>query len=252
MESDDDQWEVAYLRATAFVPDLSVDDVVENALWEKVIGEKPKEEHINYQKGLREEKGSLDDDILSMASQRGRVDCALESTGGESARVPELPTIGSMSDATLKPFMEVIKKLLSACSPTNRLAFGAILVMRATDASAGYTKIQPYLHSIQMNPQETSDFFYQINRPRKSKICPDIRINRLSRWSMSLLGTLGVTVDPVESKATTSIQRRHACRLELDINTAVLNYTLTSDNAYAVFQELVTCGDEISSKGDVA
>lgn len=252
MESDDDQWEVESLRVTTFVPGLSMDDVVENAWWEKVIGERPTERHVIYQRGLMEEKGSLGNDILSMTGQSGRVDWTLGSAGGELARMSELPTIGNMSDATLKPFMEAIEKWLNVCPPTNRLAFGTVLVMRAADASAGYKKIQHYMHSIKINPQEASDFFYQINRPRQSKICPDIRINRLSRWSVSLLGTLGVTVDPVASKATTSIQRQHVCRLELDINTPVLNNTISSDDAYAVFKELVTCGDEIASKGDVA
>lgn len=187
-----------------------------------------------------------------MVSQPGRVDWALEAMEDGSLKTSELSATGAMSDATPGPFMGIVKNWLNESPPSNRLAFGSVLEMRTVDERTGCEKIQPYLHSIKMNPQGISDFFYQINRPRESTVRSGIRINRLSRWSVSLLGTIGVTIDPAVPKATTSLQGQYACRLELDINTAPLSDAISRDDAHKVFQELVAFGKEIANKGDVA
>ena len=245
------QWEIGYLRATTFIPDLSMEGAVGNTWWEEAVGGKPENEHIDHQKGVKEQKGTLNGNLLVMVSQPGRIDWTLEATEEGSSEPSKLPTVGSMSGDALEPFVGIVKNWLNRCPPTNRLAFGTILGRLVADAQAGYEEIQPYLHNVRLNPQGISDFFYQINRPKESTVNQGIRINRLSKWSVALVGTVGITIDPAASKASASmIQRRHICRLELDINTAALSDAVSGDDAYAIFQELIEHGQDIASKGD--
>lgn len=244
-------WEVGSLRATAFIPDLSGADSVGNTWWERVTGGKPEDERIIHQRGVKEQRGALNGNLLAMVSQPSRADLTLEARGEESSELSELLTMGSLSGGTLEPFMRIVKSWLNECPPANRLAFGAILGWLAADAQTGYEEIQQYLPSVQLSPQNSSDFFYQINRPKESTVRPGIRINRISKWSVPLVGTVGVTVDPTASKVTASMQGWHICKLELDINTAILSDPTSGDGAYALFQELAAHGQEIAKEGDI-
>ena len=245
------QWVVGLLRATTFIPDLAAEDVVENTWWNEIVGSKPEDERINHQRGVKEQKGAFKGNLLIMVSQFGRVDWTFAPAEDGSVEESEIPALGPMSDDTLNPFAEIVKNWLSVCPLVNRLAFGAILGMPTADAPTGYEEIQPYIPNVRLNPQTSSDFFYQINRPKKSNTMPGVMINRLSRWSVELVGSMGVTVDPAASKASVRMRGQHIRRLELDINTVPLDDTVLRDGAYALFHELVEHGQEIANKGDI-
>ena len=160
------QWGVGYLRATTLIPDLSANRVVENTWWEKIVGDKPEEEHISHHEGVKEQKGSLNSNLLAMISHPGRVDWILEVTKDVLPEPSDLPTIGPMSGDTLKSFEGIVKDWLDVCPSVDRLAFGVVLGKPAADAHAGYKEILQYLRYVQLDPHDISDFFYQINRPR--------------------------------------------------------------------------------------
>ncbi len=243
---------VGSLGATTFIPNLSVDGAIENTWWDKTIADKPEDEHINRQKGVKEQTGSLHGHRLIMVSQAGRVDWALVATEEGSSETSKLAALGPMSADTLDPFMEIVKNWLNKSQPANRLAFGAALGRPTADAQTGYKEIQPYIPAVKLNPQDTSDFFYRINRPRESAVSPGTMINRSSSWAVGLVGTVGVAVEPAASKVVGSIQgQQYICRLDLDINTAILDDGVVKDDAYSIFQELVAHGQEIASNGDI-
>ena len=249
----EDQWVVGLLRATTFIPDLSMDDAIENTWWDETVGSKPEVEQINRQKGVKEQTGSLYDNRLIMASQPGRVDWTLVAMGEGSPETSKLSALGPMSDDTFDPFVKIVKSWLDKSPPANRLAFGATLGKPTADIQTGYKKILPYLHAVQPNPQDISHLLYQINRPRESTVRPGIMINRLNTWTVELLGTVGVVVEPTTPKASANIQgQQYICKLDLDINTSTLDDSVVKDDAYSIFQELVYNGKEIASKGDVA
>ena len=109
-----------------------------------------------------------------------------------------------------------------------------------------------YVPAVKLDRQGIADFFYRINRPIESKASPGTMINCLNSWTVALLGTVGVTVEPTTPKAAASMQeQQYICRLDLDINTAILDDGVVKDDAYSIFQELVAHGQEIASKGDV-
>lgn len=243
---------VGLLRATTFIPNLSMDDAIENTWWDETVDDKPDDEHIDRQNGVKEQKGSLNGNQLVMVSRPGRVDWTLGAAEGGSSNMSELPALGPLSTETLDPFVDIVKNWLNECPPVNRLAFGANLGSMVADAKTGYEEIQPYLPAVKLDPQGVSDFLYQINRPIKSAVRQDIMINRLNRWMVMLLSTVGVAIEPPTSKAAANIQgQRHICRLDLDINTSLLEDGVVKDDAYVIFKELVEHGREIASRGDV-
>ena len=246
-----DRWKLVFLRATTFIPDLSMDDIVKNSWWRQIVGHDPDDDRIDYKSNLKVQKGSFNNNILAIISQPKRIDWTLEATVDESSENSKPPSLGTMNGRILEPFVGIVKDWFDKCSPINRLAFGAILINPTADAKTGYEEIQNYLPRVQLDPQGTSDFFYQINRPKKSSVNKNIKINRLNKWSVGLIGTVGVTIDSAEREAFTHIREQHICRLELDINTPILDSAVSGDGASAVFQELIKYGQEIASKGDV-
>lgn len=248
----EEQWMVGSLRATTFIPTLSMNDAIENTWWNETVGSNPDDEHINRQNGRKEQTGHLHDNRLVMVSQPGRVDWTHLVAEEVSSETAKLPALGPMSPDTLDPFMAIVKNWLNESPSTNRLAFGAALGRPTTDTQTGYKEIQQYIPAVQLNRQGITDFFYRINHPKESKVRPGTMINRLNSWTVALLGTVEVTVEPTVSRVAANIQgQQYICRLDLDINTALLDDGVTKDDAYSIFQELVEHGREIASKGDV-
>ena len=234
-----------------FIPDLSKDDTMNNTWWDKIVGCKPENEHIDHQNGRKEQTGPLQGNPLVLASQPGQVEWIHMVVEEGSSETSKLSALGPMSADTLDPFMGIVKNWLNESPPVNRLAFGAVLGKSTADTQTGYKEIQRYLPAVNLDRQGISDFFYRINRPKESTIRPGTVINRLNSWTVSVVGTVGVTVGLAASKATANIRgQQHICRLDLDINTAPLDDDAAKADAYAIFQELVEYGQEIANKGD--
>ena len=81
-----------------------------------------------------------------------------------------------------------------------RLAFGAVLLHPAENRVEGYRKIQPYLQHVTMQPEESSDFLYQINRPREAEVAiSGLQINRVSKWSVGRMQLITVDAAGIQS-----------------------------------------------------
>ncbi|MBL7065662.1 MAG: hypothetical protein ISS49_15895 [Anaerolineae bacterium] len=134
-----------------------------------------------------------------------------------------------------------------------RVAFGAILLYPVDRREAGYRLLQQYLDHVELDPVGSTDFMYQINRPRDATTeVVGLRINRLSRWSVAsfvpaLLHVSSDGIGPVAQQAA-----QYACGLQLDVNT-VPDYRgpLAQDQLRPIFTELVRLGMEIVEMGDV-
>lgn len=92
---------------------------------------------------------------------------------------------------------------------------------------------------------------YQINRPRNSTKISDLRINRLSKWQVTLLQQGEVSLDPRATKVFQLAKQSLSCTLELDVNT-VQDYEDIFEcvDQHNVFLELVELSREIAEKGD--
>lgn len=120
---------------------------------------------------------------------------------------------------------------------------------------AGYQQLAAYLPFVQLDPHNSSDFLYQINRPRTAESVPGLILNRLSRWSVTAQQELGIGIplNPSQPMHTMIGREAYACRLELDINTdAKRTESLPHDSLGQLFMELVRLGKVIVSTGDTA
>ena len=246
-------WEVNTLRATTFVgPDFNVHPEI--SWWTQVVENDAEESRSRRSVGELQESGVFEGKRLVLDIKPGRVDWNLSALPGPPDELPEmLPTIGPLNDV-LTSFLRLTSKWLDVCPPASRIAFGAILIKPVPDRETGYSAISELLPTVEIDPENSFDFHYQINRPRTSLSgITGLRLNRLAKWSVAAtfrlqvgagVGGRGVVHD--------AEQPRFFCRLELDMNTdSEFSEGFSRDNMRPVFHELVDLGRQIAEGGDI-
>ena len=247
-------WQALGLRATAF---LSVSTAADSSsLWDRVVGEAPEREQRRPREGFIEKVGSFGSLPLVLRTYGSRIDWFLRAEGD-----PTEPPDAEPESITM-PFPSALQTLLRLTSDwfagetgVNRIAFGANLIQDAQDESEAKSQLAKYLSHIQIDPIGSTDFFYQINRPRNSKVVPNLQINRLSRWSVvqRLRGEIEISASSRGvDKSFGSVQQSYSAGLELDINTsAAFQSDLPTSELQKLFVELAEFGEELSIDGDV-
>lgn len=246
------EWQVGDLRLTAF-PEQPL-KVQGNEWWEKIVREAPESSTFNRKSGVLSERGPFESGVLSLNIHPLRIDWHLTKVQPNEIPEEEIPTVGGFSD-TSESFARLMQKWLERnCPELDRLAFGAILLWPVQSRQAGYERLANYLPNVKFDPEGSSDFMYQINRPRNSNLdIPDLKINRLSKWSVLVYMSAMIKLD---AKSYRSVQydtpEIYACRLDMDINTAAdFRGPLPKDKLGKIFEELVAIGQEITKKGDI-
>lgn len=245
------KWEAERLRATTFIlPGAEVAGMP--SWWKQVVEEEPEQVLTRPRAGQMQQMGVFEGKRLALVAQPGRVDWNLLATmGSPDESVEGLPTLGPFSN-TLESFLKVVKRWLDLCPPVIRLAFGAILVRPVADLQSGYTELSQSLPNVVLDPPNSSDFLYQINRPRMSTSGIELKLNRLTKWSVMQAGFIEFALGADMGATLASGPRQFACRLELDINTAAASTgEIPKDKIHSVFEELVGLGREIADHGDI-
>ena len=219
--------------------------------WQNVVGTVPESKVSKPKEGLNQSSGQIDETSqLVLSCLPDRIDWQLlPSEQSESA--PEFPSIGEL-EAVLPKFVGIINSWLEQPrTEIQRLALGMVLVKPVEDRVAGYKKIATYLPAVKLDPEESSDFSYSINRPRATTTTLDkLIINRLSRWAVVAFRMFRMPMQGVESIKFVD-KEKTLCRLELDINTNPEVEKLPKEKLREIFAELVTVAQEIATKGDV-
>ena len=242
-------WQAESLRVTAFpVPGTPIG---ESTWWADLVGKPPEVRSNRPSHGAFTDEGLFQELKLILSAQPTRIDWYLTLPEQEEA-VTSLRTVGPFPES-LKIFVPLMKDWLKLGPPLQRLAFGVILFQAAEDKTKGYRQLGRYLPQIAIDPEGSSDFSYQINRPRDSGTqVGGLRINRLSKWSVALRGAARLTFSPQAVQAF-SLGEVFAVRLELDISTAAdFDHELPREKLSGIFEELVQFGSEIAEKGDIA
>lgn len=240
------EWEAEQLRITTFHP-FDMEMGVLAGWWESVTGDKPEQQVDRPREGIREMFGLFHDKRLVLASQPGRVNVLLLPPDPPlDQEVDGLPTLGPLASA-LDALHSLRASWLDQELPVTRLAFGAVLVKSVPDLPSGHRVISQFL-PFNLDESNVSDFFYQINRPRDSRDA-QMRINRLTRWSVAQGGTVSFAIGPNEVTRSYS-GAQYACRLELDVNTQADRTTPINDKI-SLFEEMVGYGMEIAQNGDI-
>ncbi len=245
-----DAWQAENLRLTVFL--RPNDMIIEQSWWDDLFGDSPDATSALPKMKQKREEGRFDEGKLVLMVQPERIDW-LFTVDKQELNVEELPTIGPFP-RSLERFSELMEKWLGldTCPPIQRLAFGAILSLPVKDQEQGYRQISVYL-PFTLDPENSSDFMYQINRPRGSSSgIAGLRINRLSKWSVATTYWLKSKLSlGLASAAHSSRTQLHSCRLELDVNTMPdFKGELTQEQLLPLYQELINLGKEIVENGD--
>jgi len=241
-------WSVESLRATGF---HAATDVAGPKWWDELVGEPPAERMSKPREGIHRDTGPLGKGQIVLSISPIRTDWVFSARPDMEAG---LPIVGEYSEVS-SDLLGVVQRWLGVCVPLTRLAFGAVLLQPVSTKEEAYMRLAHYLQGVQIDPVGSHDFFYQINRPRSSRVgIANLLINRLSKWSAIEIHRLAFDLagwhQPAAIRAPAG-EAVHACRLELDINTSVgYQGNLPAPHLPTLFEELVDFGMEIASEGD--
>ena len=245
-------WQVNILRLTAFLTkdaQIPFPNGDHKSWWSQLVGESPATRNIQPRKGQFEEGGPFGNGQLISSVSPMRIDWKYVPVFGEETG-DLLPVLGPFSEL-LSGFHDLMNRWFSLedCPPAQRLAFGAILFEFVENRVEGYKTLSKFLESVNLNPENSRDFLYQINRPRNSTTgISGLSINRLSKWAVAIGQMRGLSPD----QKFMSFESQPSCMLELDINTdSDFNGKFSREQSTNVFGELVELGKEISQKGDI-
>lgn len=236
-------WQVQQLRLTAFV--LLNDRAKEEGWWTSLFGALPETRTVRASEGFFQDEGPFNDGRITLSVFPGRVDWIWSTIIGADLDKGTLPSLGTMEDS-FKVFRDLMNVWFGLAMPFSRLAFGAILDQPAHDKQGAYRLLQEYLPTVQIFPESSSDFTYQINKPVESRVIPSYRINRLNKWvAIRAIMTAGQGGKP-------AVQHEYsAVRLEVDVNTfSDAEAEMPKEKYQDVFLELISIAEEIARKGD--
>ena len=184
-------------------------------LWQTATGEGPEIDENRPREGIRRQGGPFEGCYLGTTIASERIDWVL------APRIDPLapPFYDSFSKA-MGDFAAAGQKWLAIGSPsTYRLAVGAVLLMPAASTKAAYQKLDDMLVAVHVDPDHSSDFFYQINWPRASGVVPQLRLNRLTRWTTAVR-SVKLQMDGNSASVRSNLPGdENYCRLECDHST---------------------------------
>lgn len=243
-------WQVVSLRLTAFP--MPGEEIPRPSWWADLVAKPPDVRSERPSQLAYQDEGLFEERKLTLAVQPGRIDWYL--TQPEQADVSaELPSIGSFPDS-IGIFLPLVARWLTLCPPLQRLAFGAILLQGAVaDRIAAYKLLSKYLPTVRLDPEHSSDFSYQINRPRDCRAdIAGLKMNRLSRWSLVRHAAGHISLSG-KAPQTFTTSEAHAVRLELDMSTSGdFQGELPMERSPEILEELINLGLEIAAKGEIA
>jgi hypothetical protein len=240
-ERSESRWKEARLRLTGFLSPAA--PIHEPDWWKSLTGESPERRVSQPKIGVLQEDGPFMGGKLILAAQPTRIDWVLTQSD---------PTDLSSSVGPIGEFKQLMLKWLESCPPVQRIAWGPILHIPTDDRIRGYQLLSEYLHSVRLDAENSTDFFYQINRPRTVTFDSlDIKINRLSKWSVATLQQALLSVGP-EAATYALGPGQILCQLELDVNTdQEFQGNLPHEQLPQILDCLCEFGEEIARQGDI-
>ncbi len=248
-------WLAEGLRLTAFLGEPL--NAQPNLWWAELVGQPPESETSRPREGEWQVDGPLDrpgisNARLALSSSAARIDWRLVARPESDEAFFEPLHLGAFAEV-MTVFVDMMLSWL-ALGPLvlSRLALGAVLKLPVESRAQGYEILSGYL-PFPLDP-DSSDFIYQINRPRPSTSLGDgTLINRLQNWNVVQFQTQVVTISPGVSITETPSEGRpfFACRLSLDINTAAGRPDpLPQERLSDLLRELAAETGEIAERGD--
>ena len=148
-------------------------------------------------------------------------------------------------------FRDAMQAWLDAAQPAaSRMAYGALLSLSSGNRADSLRVLDNLLSTVTVDPENTWDFDYSVNRRRGSKSSDGLMINRLTKWSLGkeILGVVELPVSGGQARMNTVTV--HVPMLTLDISTDP-EFRGPLDRPRELLAELAGLGTEIALKGDV-
>jgi hypothetical protein len=162
----------------------------------------------------------------------------------------EPPVLGAFPAAS-DPFLQLAQRWATAgwFPSTPRIALGFVLISGTANRESGYRELAQFIDGVPNTPDAT-DFSYQVNRPRASRVGLDgLQVNRLSKWSVGGFKLLVIDAGGVQRPLQSPLQ--HHLRLELDINTGGdFSGLIPRDTVQRVIDDLFAGATEIVERGN--
>ncbi len=236
-------------RFTSFIQD-SIKISSDPNWWEKTLGNPPDSKSQQPRTGEFLEQGAFGSGLLHIRTSPIRIDWEYVSEPRTELE-KETSSLGSFEKG-LETFLDPVRKwiLLPEFVASRRLALAAIVLKPVSTKEEGYEFLNRYLKSVTLDPN-TSDFFYQINNPRKSSTGIDqLSINRLAKWSVSRRRTLQLNIEGAILNVDPTPDDINI-RIELEVNT-FQDYPgmFNSTQCKIILDELVKTTKEIVSNGE--
>lgn len=245
-------WQAQSLRVTAF-PSPSA-TISQPKWWSELLGTEPEVRNLRPARGELVETGPFDKGTLALQVTPIRIDWVL--IVNQNASLDEISYLGAFPEIG-NTFMKLMTEWLALASAPSiqRLAFGAVLNQQVDGREEGYNLLSKYLPDVRLS-LESTDFLYQINRPRKSNV-PSMTthsINRLSKWCcVSTQRTLIQSLSDGTTNSSLIGNAGYSCSLELDISTVTdFKGELPQQALAQIAREQYELGIETASRGDIA
>jgi hypothetical protein len=245
--SDLNEWRAVAFQLVAFTQSPAVD--LEQNWWTDLTGQDA--EQIR-KRGLREEKGIIDDFQLSVTTNLIQIVwTALPCIDVAQAR-DATPNLGPYPQAK-KKFFDLMQVWIPKCPEIHRLAFGTKSYLPTNTRDHTYSTVGKYIPSLKIH-ESAADLLYRINLKRDSGVIKDRKINRVATWQ-----TVKYKMSIETATSGASITRNElmkvdqdALLVDVDINTAGDDLVvIPAEIRLSLLQELSAFTDEIVEKGEL-
>ena len=245
-----DIWNVNSLRFTLF-PDQQYSFVEDD--WKKIFDKSPDSFSHNLKTNLQHYEGEFFEGLMNLDLTPLRIDFNYLPTGPVPPSGIDDLNLGLLDDI-VPDFVTSINKFFDSgnCPRAQRIAFAANYFIPTATKVSGYILLNKYLPKVEIDPNKSSDFLYQINRPRKSKVINGLEINRLTKWRVIEYQGISPQIK-LGNQGNLSINKEYSMSLQMDINSQA-DYPSEIEPATqkGLFGELVGFSREISDNGDIA
>jgi len=242
-------WQAESLRFTAFPSEIVSTEQL--SWWETSVALPPEAVVSRPKTGQYQAYGDIEGRRLTLQIQPGRIEWSVKPIVKADDEQLDVPMLGPFTEV-LGSLSKVVSSWLAQAPALNRLAFGAVLSQSVENPRQGLLLLQKYLPSVTIDPDGSSDLFYQINRPRLSLRVDGLRMNRLSKWVLQVAQRVTLVLGAPNETVQRASDFEASCKLELDMNTAPdFGRALPAEHLGALLQETIDLGREIAQKGDV-
>jgi hypothetical protein len=228
-----------------------------SVLWESVVGAPPEVRESQPRQGTTRDAGPVGEGaMLELRTAPGRADWLLLPTMTPAmVQAPAFPNVGSVDDA-IRLFVGLLFEKAALGYNVPRLALGVAALHPAPDRGASYAELTRLLTTISPKLDGATEFQYQINRPRQSKIVHGLAMNRLSRWSSVVMTGVAIPIhtEAISPSSARYVQTKpiHATRVELDLSSAAERQDpLPKEARLDLLRELTDFVPEILRSGDM-